>query len=161
MPSRIARAIAEMGHALPEAAAPRYAYTGAVRTGELLFVSGQIPKRDGRVASIGCVGAELSVEDGVRAAELAALNLLAQVEKAVSLDRVVRVVKLNGYVASAPGFFAQPTVVDGASRLLRAAFGSPAGDHARTALAVPQLPQNASVELDAVLEVADEAVPPA
>lgn len=150
--------LADLGHTLPTAAAPNYAYTAAVQTGNLLYVSGQLPKRDGAVTSFGLVGRDLSVAEGAAAAELAALNLLAQAEAAVGLGRIARVVKLNGYVASAPGFFAQPSVIDGASTLLRAVFGSPVGDHARTALPAPQLPQNASVELEAIFELTAEPV---
>ncbi|WP_449276995.1 RidA family protein [Leucobacter sp. GX24907] len=153
MTSRIARRLADLGHQLPTAAAPKYAYTATVQTGDLLYVSGQIPKLDGQVASTGLVGRDLSVEEGAEAAQLAALNLLAQVEQAVGLDRVARVVKLNGYVASAPGFYSQPSVIDGASSLLRDAFEDSRGEHARTALAAPQLPQNASVELEAIFEL--------
>lgn len=153
--SHITDRIATLGHKLPHAAAPNYAYTAVVKTGRLLYVSGQIPKHDGTVAFVGRVGDEVSLDDGVRAAELAALNVLAQVEAHVGLDHVTRVVKLNGYVASAPGFYSQPAVIDGASNLLRDVFGSPVGDHARTALAAPQLPQNATVELEVIFEVGE------
>ncbi|KAM9863342.1 RidA family protein [Leucobacter sp. BZR 635] len=153
MPNQIIQNLAARGLSLPLAAPPNYAYSAAVLTGNLLFVSGQIPKLDGQLSCHGLVGADLSVEEGALAAELAALNLLAQVEQAVGLSRISRVVKLNGYVASAPGFFAQPSVIDGASNLLRVAFGSEIGNHARTSLAVPQLPQNAPVEVEAVFEV--------
>lgn len=146
--------LATLGLSLPLAAAPNYAYTAVVQTGNLVYVSGQIPKLDGKLVSIGQVGNELTVEEGAQAAQLAALNVLAQLEAAVGLDRVTRVVKLNGYVSSAPGFYSQPSVIDGASTLFKNAFGSPIGDHARTALAAPQLPQNASVELEVIFEVA-------
>lgn len=153
MTSSIAHRFAQSGTPLPLAASPNYAYSATVLTGNLLFVSGQIPKRDGKVASCGRVGLDVSVEAGVQAAELAALNLLAQVEQAVGLDRVAQVVKLNGYVASAPDFYAQPTVIDGASNLMVAAFGKAIGSHARTSLAAPQLPQNASVEIEGIFEL--------
>lgn len=153
MTSNLIQRLNDMGHALPAAPTPNYAYTATVQTGDLLYVSGQIPKKGGEVVSKGKVGADLSLEEGVAAAQIAAVNLLAQVENAIGLDRVARVVKLNGYVASAPDFYAQPLVIDGASSLLRELFGSPRGDHARTALPAPQLPQNASVELEAIFEV--------
>lgn len=156
MTSFIAQKLAQLGLDLPTAAAPNYAYTATVTTGNLLFVSGQIPKADGVLASVGLVGTDLTLDDGVAAARLAALNLLAQVERAVGLDRVTRVVKLNGYVASAPGFFAQPSVIDGASLLMTVAFGPEIGSHARTSLAAPQLPQNASVEVEGIFEISDE-----
>lgn len=153
MTTDLIQRLRDLGHELPPAPKPNYAYTATVQTGDLLYVSGQIPKRDGAVASTGKVGAELSLEEGVAAARLATVNLLAQVEQAIGLDRVARVVKLNGYVASAPEFYDQPRVIDGASTLLSELFGSPRGDHARTALPTSQLPQNASVELEAIFEV--------
>ena len=104
MTSKIVRQISELGFELPHAAAPQYAYAATVQTGDLLFVSGQLPKEDGRVVSVGKVGADLTVEEGIKAAQLAVLNLLAHVESAVGLDRVVRVVKINGYVASTSEF---------------------------------------------------------
>lgn len=153
MNSVISRRLTDLGFELPQASPPTYAYSATAQTGNLLFVSGQIPKRDGEVVCKGRVGENLTLEEGRAAAEIATLGLLAQVEASVGLDRVARVVKLNGYVASAPDFFDQPKVIDGASKLLRSLFGSPQGDHARTALPAPQLPRNASVELEAILEI--------
>ena len=148
-----AERLAELGLTLPPVAAPVAAYVPAVRTGDLVWTSGQLPFVDGALAATGKVGAEV---DAVRAQELArtcALNALAAIAAEVGdLDGVRRVVKVVGFVASAPGFFGQPGVVNGASELLAAVFGD-AGRHARSAVGVASLPLDAPVEVEVVVEV--------
>lgn len=139
-----------MGLSLPEAAAPLAAYVPFVRTGDLLHVSGQISRDAGGVVR-GTLGQDMDAEAGARAAQLCALGLLAQVRAACEGDwgRLLRVVKLTGFVASAPGFFDQPRVVNGASELMLGALGD-AGRHARSAVGVAALPLGAAVEVEGV-----------
>lgn len=145
----------ELGITLPNPPAPVAAYVPWVRSGNLVYVSGQIPMADGKMQFAGKVGADLSAEEGSQAARLCALNVLAQLRAAAgSLDKVTRVIKLNIFVASAPGFTAQPQVGNGASELMVEVFGDK-GRHARAAVGAPELPLNAAVEVDAVVEVAD------
>ena len=145
--------LAELGLTLPTVAAPVAAYVPTVRTGNLVWTSGQLPFVDGSLPITGKVGAE--VEAG-RAKELAgtcALNALAAIAAEIGdLDRVRRVVKVVGFVASAPGFFGQPGVINGASELLGQVFGD-AGRHARSAVGVAVLPLDAPVEVEVVVEV--------
>lgn len=147
------RRLEELGIALPEAPRPVAAYVPAVRCGNLLFTSGQIALRDGTVVYRGKVGRELSEEEGYAAARLCALNSLAVARAELgSLDLVRRVVKVVGYVNSAPGFTAQPRVLNGASELLAAVFGD-AGRHARAAVGVSELPLDSAVEVEMVFEI--------
>lgn len=154
MPGRIEQRLAELKIELPNAAAPMANYVPAVRSGNLLFVSGQICQWNGERRYVGKLGAEISVEDGKQAARLCALNLLAQTKRALDgdLDRVVRVVRLGGFVNAVPSFADQPQVVNGASDLMVEVFGD-AGRHARAAVGVGSLPGGAAVEVDAVFEV--------
>lgn len=145
--------LAEAGLELPVAAAALGAYVPAVRTGNLIFTSGQLPMVAGELLKAGIVGAEVSLDAARACAERCALNALAAAATVCDLDAVTRVVKLTGYVASAPGLTAQPAVVDGASAVLAAAFGE-AGRHAREAVGVAALPLGAPVEVAVVLEVA-------
>jgi len=145
--------LAELGLALPPVAAPVAAYVPAVRTGDLVWTSGQLPFVDGALPATGRVGAEVSPETAAELARTCALNALAAVNELVGLDAVRRVVKVVGFVASAPGFYGQPAVVNGASELLGAVFG-PAGQHARSAVGVAALPLGAPVEVELVVEVA-------
>lgn len=143
----------EMGIDLPEAPEPVAEYVPAVRTGNLVFVSGQLPVRDGDLRFEGKVGSDLTVEEGQEAAELAAVNALAIVRAELgSLDRVRRVVRMVAHVNSADGFTEQHTVADGASELLGELFGK-RGRHSRLALGAPELPLDAAVELDTIFEV--------
>ncbi|MEW6573411.1 MAG: RidA family protein [Bacillota bacterium] len=143
----------ELGITLPEAPRPVAAYVPYIRVDNLVFTAGQLPIADGVVRFSGRVGAELSVEAGIQAARLCVLNCLAVVRAAAgSLDNVLQLVKLNGYVASVPDFHGQPQVLNGASELLEAVFG-PAGRHARTAVGVCALPLGAAVEVDLVVKV--------
>ncbi|MDP9239208.1 MAG: RidA family protein, partial [Actinomycetota bacterium] len=134
--------LAELGLTLPAVAKPVAAYVPAVRTGNLVYTSGQLPMMDGKVARTGKVGADISAEEGKELAHICALNALAAVDALVGLDTVKRVVKVVGFVASAEGFTGQPGVVNGASDLLGAVFGAD-GHHARTAVGVAELPLGA------------------
>lgn len=142
-----------LGIALPQAPAPLGSYVPFVRTGNLLFLSGILPLREGSLTITGTVGAEVSVEEAQAAARQVAVNALALVKSALGdLGRISRCVKLNGYVASAPGFVEQPKVLNGASELLAEVLGE-AGRHARAAVGVASLPLNAPLEIDFVFEV--------
>lgn len=149
MNPEIASRISDLELLLPQASSPKYAYEATTQWGGLLFVSGQIPRRDGVIEFTGTMDPTMDIGIGVRAAELCALNILAQVEAAVGLESIDRLLKVNGYVASSSDFFDQPLVVDGASKLLRAVMGE-AGGHSRTALGVRMLPANSMVEIEAV-----------
>ncbi len=145
----------ELGYRLPAAPKPVGAYVPAVRTGDLVFTAGQIPLAGGELKYKGQVGAELTAEEGYEAARVCALNCLAALRTAVGdLDRVVRIVKVVGYVNSAPGFDAQPKVINGASELLGAVFGE-AGQHARAAVGVSSLPAGSPVEVELIAAVRD------
>lgn len=147
------RRLAELGITLPAVAAPLAAYVPAVRTGNLVYTSGQLPMEGGKPTHFGKVGAEVSPEDGKAAARTCALNALAAIEALVGVDSVARVVKVVGFVASAPDFTGQPGVVNGASELLGEVFGD-AGAHARSAVGVAALPLDAPVEVELIVEVA-------
>jgi enamine deaminase RidA (YjgF/YER057c/UK114 family) len=151
--SRAEDRLAELGLALPHVAAPVAAYTPAVRTGDLVFTSGQLPVVDGKVVATGKVGAEVDAADAEGYARTCALNALAAVKSLVGdLDTVRRVVKVVGFVASAPDFTGQPGVINGASTLLNEVFGD-AGVHARSAVGVAALPLDSPVEVEIVVEV--------
>ena len=145
--------LAELGLAVPEVAAPVAAYVPAVRSGNQVFTSGQLPMREGTLLTTGKVGAEVSVEEAVECARQCALNAIAAVRAEVGdLSRVARVVKVVAFVASVPGFTGQPGVANGASELLGSVFGD-AGRHARSAVGVPVLPLDAPVEVEMTVEV--------
>jgi enamine deaminase RidA (YjgF/YER057c/UK114 family) len=144
----------ELGLNLGTPNTPVGSYVPTVQTGNLLYVSGQIPTREDGTRPVGRLGEDVSVEEGYEAARLCAVALLAQVKAALgSLDRVSRVVKVNGYVSSTPDFIQPPAVVNGASDLLVAVFGD-AGKHARAAVGVASLPAGVPVEVEMVVEVA-------
>ncbi|OPX07628.1 RidA family protein [Mycobacterium sp. AT1] len=145
--------LAELGIELPAVVAPLAAYVPAVRTGNLVYTSGQLPMIDGKLPQSGKVGAEVTAEEAKGLARTCALNALAAVHSLVGVDSVVRVVKVVGFVASAPGFNGQPGVVNGASELFGDVFGD-AGVHARSAVGVSELPLNAPVEVELIVEVA-------
>lgn len=152
--SRIEKELQRLGLALPAPAAPRANYVPFVQSGALVFVAGQLPNADGQVAVVGRLGADVSLEEGQRAARLCALNILAHVKTACGgdLDRVRRCVRLGGFVASTPEFLDHPLVINGASDLLVEAMGD-AGRHARAAVGVAALPRGAAVEIEAVFEI--------
>jgi enamine deaminase RidA (YjgF/YER057c/UK114 family) len=146
--------LAELGLTLPTAARPVAAYVPTVRSGNQVWVSGQVPLVDGAVPTTGKVGAAVDPERAKELAKICALNALAAVQAEIGdLSKVRRVVKLVGYVASAPEFTGQPQVVNGASELLEQVFGD-AGRHARSAVGVAALPLDAPVEVELVVEVA-------
>jgi enamine deaminase RidA (YjgF/YER057c/UK114 family) len=151
--SRPLQRLTELGLVLPAVAAPLAAYLPAVRSGSLVFTAGQLPLVDGKLSVTGAVGGPVSVKQATDAARTCGLNGLAAVHALVGLDSVVRVVKVVGYVASAPGFTGQPVVVNGASELFGEIFGE-AGRHARSAVGVASLPMDAPVEVELVVEVA-------
>lgn len=155
MAGEIDARLAELGIEVPEAAPPLANYVGYVVTGNLVFVSGQVPIKDGEFQYQGKVGAEISVEDAQAAARLCAINIISQLKAACGgdLDRVSRIVKLGGFVNSTPEFTDQPKVINGASDLMVEVFGD-AGRHARAAVSAGALPLNVAVEVDAVAEIA-------
>ncbi|QEN16367.1 RidA family protein [Mycolicibacterium sp. ELW1] len=144
--------LAELGLTLPDVVKPLAAYVPAVRTGNLVYTAGQLPMEAGSLSQTGKVGAEVTAEQAKQAARLCALNALAAIDALVGLDNVTRVVKVVGFVASAPGFTGQPGVINGASDLLGEVFGE-AGAHARSAVGVSELPLNAPVEVELIVEV--------
>ena len=144
--------LGQLGVALPQVAVPLASYVPAVRTGNLVYTSGQLPMEGGRLAGIGKVGGDISPEEGKALARICALNALAAVGSVVDIDAVTRVVKVVGFVASAPGFNGQPSVVNGASDLLTEVFGDN-GAHARSAVGVSDLPLGAPVEVELIVEV--------
>jgi enamine deaminase RidA (YjgF/YER057c/UK114 family) len=145
----------QLGIELPEVVPPQGAYVPFVRTGNLIFTSGSGCYRDGQWVYQGRVPDEVSLEDARDAARITGINLLATVKEAVgSLDKVSRVVKVTGFVSSAPGFRGQPEVVNGASELFAEVFGE-RGKHARSAVGVSQLPLDMPVEIEMVVEVQD------
>lgn len=145
--------LTELGLSIPQTPKPVANYVPAVQVGNLIFASGQTPTAAGQLIMKGKLGAEISVEQGQEGARLALLNCLAEVRSVTgSLDAVERIVKLNGYVASAEGFGAQPQVINGASLLLEQIFGD-AGKHARAAVGVAELPSGAPVEVEIIVAV--------
>ena len=145
--------LAELGITLPTVVSPVAAYVPAVRTGSLVYTSGQLPMVDGAMPATGKVGATVTPEQAYECARYCALNALAAVAALVGLDAIVRVVKVVGFVASDPSFTGQPQVVNGASEVLGAIFGD-AGAHARSAVGVVGLPLDAPVEVELIVEVA-------
>ncbi len=154
MAGSVEHKLAAQGIELPEPRSPIANYVGFVRTGNLLFVSGQVcANAEGHLIAKGKLGAGVTLDQGVAAARGCAINLLAQVKAALGdLDKVVRVVKLNGFVNSAPDFTDGPKVLNGASDFMVEAFGEK-GRHARSTVGVASLPADAAVEVEAVFEV--------
>jgi len=148
----VKEALAELGLELPPVAAPVAAYVPAVRSGNHVYTSGQLPMVDGKLAATGKVGADVTPEQGKELAQRCALNALAAIDSVVGVDAVVRIVKVVGFVASADGFTGQPGVVNGASELLGSVFGD-GGQHARSAVGVAELPLGAPVEVELIVEV--------
>lgn len=154
MSNKIDQRLADLGITLPVPAVAVANYVPYVVVGDLVFVSGQLPMENGKPVVLGHLGAEVSLEDGVRAAQLCALNLLAQAKAACGgdLDRVKRVVRMTAFVASTPDFTDQPKVVNGASDLMVEVLGD-SGRHARVAVGAPSLPLNVAVEIEAVFQI--------
>ena len=154
MSADIEARIKELGITLPQAAAPAANYVPFVISGSHLYISGQLPMENGKVAVTGHLGDGIDIATGQRAAELCAINILAQAKAALGdLSRIRRIVKLNGFIASKPTFIEQHLVMNGASNLIANVLGD-AGIHARAAVGMAALPFNAAVEIDAVIEIA-------
>ena len=153
MSSDINDIIKELGIELPQLPKPVFSYVPGVITGKLIYVSGQTPTKDGELVYKGKVGGELKVEEGYEAAKLAAVNCVAELKLVLGdLNRVVRIVNLSGYVASAEGFVQQPAVVNGASDLIVKIWGEQ-GKHSRKAIGVSELPGGAPVEIELIAEI--------
>ncbi len=142
----------ELGYTLPSVAKPLASYVPALVVGNQVWTSGQLPLVEGSLPVVGKVGAEVSQEQATDMARIAVLNALAAVDAQVGLDNVKRVVKIVGFVASAPDFYGQPAVVNGASDLIGEVFGE-AGAHARSAVGVAVLPVNSPVEIELIVEI--------
>ncbi len=155
MAGKIAERLAELGITLPTPMAPIANYIPFSRSGSLIVVSGQVPAVDGKIAYTGKVGAELSVEQGQAAARQCLINVLVHLQAACAgdLDRVQRVLRLGGFIASPAGFTQHALVMNGASDLAVAVFGE-AGRHARTTIGVSSLPADAAVEVEGMFEIA-------
>jgi enamine deaminase RidA (YjgF/YER057c/UK114 family) len=147
--SAIHERLKSLGITLPKAPAPAGAYVATQRAGDLLFVAGQLPRDGDTLLHPGTVGRDVSIEQAAAAARLCGINILAQVDAAVGLDKVKQCVKLTGFVASAPDFYKHPLVINGASDLMVEVLGE-AGRHARAAVGVLTLPSNAPVEVEAI-----------
>jgi enamine deaminase RidA (YjgF/YER057c/UK114 family) len=145
--------LAELGLTLPAVVAPLASYVPAVQTGNYVYTSGQLPFVDGKLVATGKLGDEVTAEQGAELARICALNALAAIEALVGLGRLVKIVKVVGFVASAPGFTAQPAVINGASNLFGEVLGEQ-GRHARSAVGVAELPLGAPVEVEVIAEVA-------
>ncbi|WP_033399677.1 RidA family protein [Corynebacterium massiliense] len=142
-----------MGVTLPSVAAPLASYVPAKRVGDQVWTSGQLPFVDGELPAAGKVGAEVTTEQATELARTAALNALAAIDSQVGLDNVTQVLKVTGFVASAPDYTQQPAVINGASDFIGELFGD-AGTHVRSAVGVAVLPKNSPVELELVVETA-------
>ena len=155
MSGRIEARLAELGLNVPTAPVPAANYIPWVRTGNLVYIAGQVPMKDGKFLWVGKVGRDYTVEEAKEAARFVGLNVLSQLKTALDgdRDRVVRAVKLNGFVNCVEGFGHQPHVINGASELMIEVFGD-AGRHARSAVGVAGLPFGVAVEIDGVFEVA-------
>lgn len=152
--SKTLERIKSLGLALPEPAAPVASYVPFIVTGNLVFISGQVPRQNGKIAVEGHVGKEVDLAAAQKAAEICALNIISHLNVACGgdLDKVEQCVKLGGFVASAPDFYDQPKVINGASELMEKVFGE-RGKHARFAVGVSALPMNAAVEVDAIFSI--------
>ena len=144
--------LAELGLTLPSVVPPLASYVPAVQSGNYVYVSGQLPMVDGKLPYVGKLGAEVTVEQGAELARYCALNALAAIDALVGLGRLVKIVKLTGFVASAEGFTGQPAVVNGASNLFGDVLGE-IGRHARSAVGVAELPRGVPVEVEVIAEV--------
>ena len=147
--------LAALGLTLPTAAAPVAAYVPAVKTGNLVFTAGQLPVVDGKLVLTGKVGSDVTPDDAKKMAEICALNALAAISLVEDIDQIEKIVRVGGFVNGIPGFVAIPAVVNGASELLIKLFGDVNGKHARTAVGVAELPLNAPVEIEMVVQLKD------
>jgi enamine deaminase RidA (YjgF/YER057c/UK114 family) len=147
--------IESLGLTLPVAALPVAAYVPAVKTGNLVFVAGQLPLVDGKIVKEGKVGKEVTPEEAKDMAQVCALNALAAIALVADLDQIERVVRVGGFVNGIPGFTAIPPIINGASELFIKLFGEVNGKHARTAIGVAELPLNAPVEVEVLVQLKD------
>ena len=147
--------IESLGLQLPVAALPVAAYVPAVKTGNLVFVAGQLPLVDGKIVKEGKVGKEVTPEEAKDMAQLCALNALAAIALVAPLDQIEKIVRVGGFVNGIPGFVAIPPIINGASELFLKLFGEVNGKHARTAIGVAELPLNAPVEIELVVKIVD------
>ena len=145
--------LSSLGLTLPTAAAPVAAYVPAVKTGNLVFTAGQLPVVDGKLVLTGKVGSDVTPEDAKKMAEICALNALAAISLVADIDQIEKIVRVGGFVNGAPGFVAIPAVINGASELLIKLFGEVNGKHARTAVGVAELPLNAPVEVEMLVQL--------
>jgi len=145
--------ILSLGLSLPTAAAPVAAYVPAVKSGNLVFTAGQLPMVDGKLLKEGKVGREVTAEKAKELAQVCALNALAAISLVADLDQIERVIRVGGFVNCAPGFTAIPGVINGASEFLIKIFGDVNGKHARTAVGVAELPLNAPVEVEVIVQL--------
>ena len=145
--------ISSLGLSLPTAAAPVAAYVPAVKSGNLVFTAGQLPVVDGKLLKEGKVGRDVTAEEAKEFAQTCALNALAAISLVADLDQIERVVRIGGFVNCAPGFTAIPGVINGASEFLIKIFGDVNGKHARTAVGVAELPLNAPVEVEVIVQL--------
>ena len=145
--------LAELGLTLPAAAAPVAAYVPAVRTGNLVFTAGQLPLVDGKIPFVGKVGSDVTPEQAKDMAQICALNALAAISLVADIDQIEKIVRVGGFVNGIPGFVAIPAVINGASEFLIKLFGEVNGKHARTAIGVAELPLNAPVEVEMVVQL--------
>ena len=145
--------LAELGLTLPQAAAPVAAYVPAVRTGNLVFTAGQLPLVDGKIPFIGKVGSDVTPEQAKDMAQVCALNALAAISLVADIDQIEKIVRVGGFVNGIPGFVAIPAVINGASELFIKLFGEVNGKHARTAIGVAELPLNAPVEVEVLVQL--------
>ena len=145
--------IESLGLTLPIAALPIAAYVPAVKTGNLVFVAGQLPLVDGKIVKEGKVGKEVTPEEAKEMAQVCALNALAAIALVADIDQIERIVRVGGFVNGIPGFFAIPPIINGASELFIKLFGEVNGKHARTAIGVAELPLNAPVEVEVLVQL--------
>ena len=148
--------IESLGLTLPVAALPVAAYVPAVKTGNLVFVAGQLPLVDGKIVKEGKVGKEVTPEEAKEMAQVCALNALAAIALVADIDQIERIVRVGGFVNGVPGFFAIPPIINGASELFIKLFGEVNGKHARTAIGVAELPLNAPVEGEVLVQLKNE-----
>ena len=145
--------IESLGLTLPVAALPVAAYVPAVKTGNLVFVAGQLPLVDGKIVKEGKVGKEVTPEEAKEMAQVCALNALAAIALVADIDQIERIVRVGGFVNGIPGFFAIPPIINGASELFIKLFGEVNGKHTRTAIGVAELPLNAPVEVEVLVQL--------
>ncbi len=149
----IEQKLAELGFTLDNPPEPIGNYEAAVISGNMLYISGQLPISDGKLVYQGQVGSDLSISEGYRAAEIAAVNVLAQIKKKLgTFDRLVKIVRVDGHISGSDDFIEQPKVLDGASDLFKKVLGDKSG-HARTVFGHPRLPKNAAIELVVVAQI--------